>query len=82
MRAAAGRGTLGTLRDGTARCRLRRRGLGLSMDALAKLARVHPNTVWSFELGLVPPSLSTLFRIYSALHVERVTGSQSGIVLH
>jgi transcriptional regulator with XRE-family HTH domain len=59
----------------------RRLGLDASITDIAELAGVHRNTLANVELGLVEPSISTVYRIYRSLDVECVAGSNNGIYL-
>jgi transcriptional regulator with XRE-family HTH domain len=58
---------------------LRRLELGLSLRELAAICRLHPNTIWNFERGLVAPSTSTTFRIFRGLEIRKVCGSGKGL---
>jgi transcriptional regulator with XRE-family HTH domain len=55
--------------------RSRRKAMRLTLDEVARMAGIHRNSLWSFERGLVSPSLSTYHRILRALEVARVTSS-------
>jgi transcriptional regulator with XRE-family HTH domain len=59
--------------------RERRQKRGLTLEALSADSLVHLNTLWNVERGLVAPSISTLFRIYRSLGVERIVGTPTGI---
>lgn len=63
------------------RVRRRRLDLGLSLHALASACGVHVNTIWNFERGLVAPSVSTTYLVYSNLQVRWIGGSKEGLVL-
>ncbi len=54
--------------------RARRLEAGLSLRALADIARVHPNTAWNFEHGQATLSVSAAFRLYRALGVKDIGG--------
>lgn len=60
--------------------RQKRLELGMSLKCLAETTGVHLNSLWNFERGLVAPSTSTTFLIYSRLGVRRVGGSAEGLV--
>jgi transcriptional regulator with XRE-family HTH domain len=63
------------------RVRALRKRSGLSLEALARAANVHLNTVWGFENQAMDPSLITTYRIYRALGVTRVCLEEDGLHL-
>jgi transcriptional regulator with XRE-family HTH domain len=61
--------------------RRRRLDVGMTIEELSGAAGVHANTIQNLEHGLVAPTISTLYRIYRALGVQRVVGTPSGLAL-
>lgn len=57
----------------------RRRILGFSQQELAEAARIHPNTVWNIENGLVDASSFTIFRLYLSLRTTCVKAMGNSI---
>jgi transcriptional regulator with XRE-family HTH domain len=53
--------------------RARRQDMGMSLRTASADSTVHINTLWSFEQGLVAPTITTYFRILRTLGVTRVT---------
>lgn len=47
-----------------------RKQSGLSQEKLAELANIHRTYISQIERGLKSPTLETIFRICSALHVK------------
>lgn len=51
----------------------------LSLAALAEAARIHPNTIWNIESGLVDASAFSIHRLYLALGVSNIAAKGSSL---
>ena len=58
----------------------RRLERGISLEDLARVTGIHPNTIWNFEKGLVAASISTTYRIYRGIDFKWVGGSSQGLI--
>ena len=51
----------------------RRLAMDMSLQAAARVSAVHLNSLWSFENGLVCPSVTTYYHVLRSLGVSEVT---------
>jgi transcriptional regulator with XRE-family HTH domain len=63
------------------RVRRRRLDLGLTLRDTAGEAGIHYNTLWNLENGLVAPAISTMYRLYRTIGIDRVESFSGGIHL-